>query len=195
MNIDFEKYGAIHIPKVVSLQLCYFFTHVLLRKADIDPISDPQVPSAMTIMSHEVMFETLQEILWPVVQDAIGESLIPTYAYSRLYHNGDTLANHRDRPACEVSATIQLGRSHHYSWPIFMGGKRFDMGEGDAIIYKGCDIDHWRDVCSGPPDYYSGQVFIHFVKRDGLFASEAGDPSSERPYSYKIGRADNMYIK
>ena len=192
MNIDFEKHGALYIPKLVSQQLCYFFTHVLLRKADLDPSSDAQVPSSLTVMHHEIMFETLQEAVWPAIERAVGEPLMPTYSYSRLYHNGDTLEKHTDRPACEVSVTIQLGRSHNYSWPIFMGGKRFDMAEGDAVVYKGCDIEHWREVCDGPPEYYSGQVFVHFVRKNGQYTAEVGDPTSGRPYSYKYDRTKLM---
>jgi hypothetical protein len=69
------------------------------------------------------MFETLQERLWPTIEAAVGEELIPTYSYARLYSNGDVLEKHSDRPACEISVTIQLGRSHHYAWPIYMGDK------------------------------------------------------------------------
>lgn len=195
MNEQFEKFGAIYVPRLLSQHLCYFFTHVLLRKADLDPVSDQQVPSSLTVMHHEIMFETLQEAVWPMIENALGEPLMPTYSYSRLYHNGDTLEKHTDRPACEVSATIQLGRSHHYSWPIYMGGKRYDMAEGDAIIYKGCDIEHWRDACDGPEGYYSGQVFVHFVKKNGQHTSQVGDPVSERPYSYKYNRTKLMEEK
>ena len=192
---EFEKCGAVVIPKLIAQPLCYFFTHVLLRKADIDTVGDDQVPTALAVMDHEIMFETLQEEVWPVIENAVGEKLIPTYAYSRLYHNGDVLTVHRDRPACEVSVTIQLGRSHHYSWPIYMGSKRFDMAEGDAVIYKGCDVDHWRDECIGPEGYYSGQLFIHFVRLNGPHTSQVGDPTSGRPYSYKPNRAKLMQEK
>jgi hypothetical protein len=56
-----------------------------------------------------------------------------------------------------------------------MGGHRFDLVEGDGVIYKGCDVLHWRDKCNGPPDYYSGQLFCHFVRANGPFVEFAGD--------------------
>jgi hypothetical protein len=126
-------------------------------------------------MGYDLAFETLQERLWPTIEYYTGLSLTPTYSYARLYSNGDVLDRHTDRPSCEVSVTLQLGRSHHYSWPIYMGGQRYDLGEGDAVIYPGCDVEHWRDRCDGPPDYYSGQVFIHFVRTDGKYAEWAND--------------------
>jgi hypothetical protein len=141
------------------------------------------------------MFETLQERLWPTIENIFGEPLIPTYAYARLYSNGDILEKHSDRPACEVSVTLQLGRSHHYAWPIYMDGQRFDLGEGDGLLYPGCDLDHWRDKCDGPPGYYSGQVFLHYVRKNGSYLQEAGDQTVRSNYSYQKNRTYNMETK
>lgn len=183
------------LPKVVPVEFCYFFTHALLRQADIDPRSDEQIPNAKAILDHEYMFETLHECLWPVVEQTVGEELMPTYAYARLYSNGDVLERHKDRPACEVSITIQLGRSHHYAWPIYMGGKRVDLGEGDGVVYPGCDVEHWRNPCDGPDGYYSGQVFLHFVRKNGPYATEVGDSTYRDNYSYKKNRSSDMECK
>lgn len=171
--------SALYLPKLLPIEFCHFFTHVLLRQADQEQQhGDSQVPNAKAILHHEIMFETVQERLWPVIEQFTQKQLLPTYAYARLYSNGDRLENHTDRPACEFSATIQLGRSHHYSWPIYMGGKRYDMAEGDAVIYMGCDIEHWRNECDGPEGYYSGQLFVHYVDADGVHANQAGDKDS-----------------
>lgn len=187
--------SIIHIKKLLISDFCYFFTHVLLRQADLNPKGDDQIPNAKSILDHEYMFETLQEHLWPVVENAVGEELIPTYAYARLYSNGDELTKHKDRPACEVSITIQLGRSHNYSWPIYMDGHRFDLAEGDGVIYPGCDVEHWREPCNGPDNYYSGQVFLHYVRKNGKFASEAGDSTVRNVFSYVKNRSTSMELK
>lgn len=169
----FNNFNAVHIGKLLPAELCNFFTHILLRNSVINPnCSDNQVPDAMTRMSHEIIFDTLLEKIWPVAEEITGEALVPTYSFARLYQNGNILEIHKDRPSCEISATIQLGRSHHYAWPIFMGGKRFDMAEGDAVFYKGCEIKHWRDECLGPDGYYSGQVFLHYVRKNGPYAED-----------------------
>lgn len=183
------------IPRLLPVEFCHFFTHVLLRQADLDPKGDAQIPNAKSILDHEYMFETLQERLWPVVEQVVGEELIPTYAYARLYSNGDELTKHTDRPACEVSLTLQLGRSHHYAWPIYMGGQRFDMGEGDAVLYPGCDVEHWRDPCAGPDGYYSGQVFLHYVRKNGKHADQVGDSLNRRLFSYMKHRTLMMESK
>lgn len=191
----FNKYGAVHVQRLIPPEFYKFFTHVLMRQADLSPRGDEQIPNAKSILAHEYMFETLHELYWDVIEEIVGEELLPTYAYARLYSNGDVLEKHKDRPACEVSVTIQLGRSHHYAWPIYMGDARFDMAEGDGVIYKGCDVEHWRNKCDGPEGYYSGQVFLHYVRKNGSYASEAGDTTNRSTFSYIKNRTHLMENK
>jgi hypothetical protein len=185
----FERNGYIHVKDLIDKNLCNFLTHVLLRKTSENVQNDDeQVPGCLSILDHEILFETLLEKLWPDIEMVTGKELLPTYAYSRLYTNGNVLERHSDREECEISVTLQLGRSHHYAWPIYMNGSRYDLGEGDAVIYRGCDLDHWRDRCDGPEGYYSGQVFLHFVDANGPYANRVGD-SVNRPV-YR-----NMFVK
>jgi hypothetical protein len=172
----FNKYGALHVKDVVSQELANFLTHVMLRSpAYFNRHEDEQVPGSIALMSHEVVLETLLEKTWHKIENVIEEELIPTYSYGRVYTNGNILEKHKDRPSCEVSVTVQLARSHHYAWPIYMGNQRFDLAEGDGVIYKGCDIEHWRNPCDAPHNYYSGQVFLHYVRKNGPYADYAGD--------------------
>jgi hypothetical protein len=188
----FDENGYIIIPKLIPIEFCYFFTNVLLRQQYIETIKgDEQVPQAKAILDHEIMFETLQEKLWPEIEDIVEEELLPTYSYARLYSNGDDLKPHKDRPACEISVTIQLGRSHHYSWPIYVGNTRIDLGEGDAIIYKGCEVEHYRKLCEGPENYYSGQVFVHFVRKNGKFTDHYKDAICQGSDRQKIDFTKN----
>lgn len=192
-TIDNQIY---YIPKIIPLEFCHFFTHVLLRQADLQGgHEDVQVPSAKCVSDHDIMFETLQERLWPFMEKTVGEQLSPTYSYARLYSNGDVLEKHTDRPACEVSMTLQLGRSHNYSWPIYVGGQRFDLAEGDGVIYPGTTVKHWRNKCDGPEGYYSGQVFLHYVRKNGPYANEFGDPNMRTEYSYIKNRTALMEMK
>jgi hypothetical protein len=175
----FYAQGYLHLKDVVSKELCHYLTHLLIKAPELNYGKnfgeDSQVPNAKSVLDHEIVFETLLEKIWPDIEDVIGEEVLPTYSYARLYSNGDDLKPHTDRPACEISMTIQLGRSHHYAWPIYMGSSRVDMGEGDGVLYLGRSIKHWRNVCDGPEGYYSGQVFLHYVKKNGECSNEAGD--------------------
>ena len=37
------------------------------------------------------------------------------------------------------------------------------------VIYKGCDVEHWRDKYEG---LNHAQVFLHFNKRNGEFENK-----------------------
>lgn len=176
-----SKHGAFLCKDVVTKDVCNLITHVMLRKTQIEGAAgDSQIPNALTIIDHDLWLETVHEKIWPMLEIVLGEELLPTYSYSRLYSNGDILKKHKDRPACEISVTVQLGRSHHYAWPIYAEGQPFYLAEGDGVVYRGCDVEHWRDVCAGPTGYYSGQAFFHFVRAKGPHAAEYGDPKARQ---------------
>lgn len=105
--------------------------------------------------------------------------LFPTYAYWRYYVFGATLKKHTDRPSCEISVTACIKK--YDNWPIVVEGKKFELEEGDAILYAGCDQKHWR------PGVYKGggiaQVFLHYVNQNGPFAHHKYDS-----YLKKTGR-------
>jgi hypothetical protein len=185
------------VKNIIPIEFCYFLTHILLRNNDYCKVNggDEQVPNCISVMHHEVVFETIQERLWPIIESIYGEELLPTYSFSRLYTNENVLKPHTDRSECEVSVTIQLGRSHNYSWPIYMDGKEYDLSEGDGVIYNGCDSVHWREVCYGPENYYSGQCFLHYVKKNGKYNTQFGDPSVRKIPSFVKLRTYNMEEK
>mgnify|MGYP003120860093 FL=1 len=49
-------------------------------------------------------------------------------------------------------------------WPIFMDGTSVELEAGDAVIYSGCEVEHWREEFLG--DYHS-QFFLHYVDKNG----------------------------
>lgn len=180
VNNLLDQNGYLHVKNIIDKKLCNYLTSALLLNSCFNKNVDEQVPDALTVITRDLLFDTLLENVWPVLENSINEELIPTYSYARLYKNGNTLKKHLDRESCEISLTLQLGRSHHYAWPIFIKGKRFDLEEGDGLIYKGCEVEHWRDECKGPDGYYSGQVFLHYVKANGNNKEHAGDKRWEK---------------
>ena len=174
-----EKQKALKVLNLIPQDFCQFFTHVLLLKSDTEVRGyDPQTPNAAAVMYHSIMLDTLLEYLWDTMEKITGEELLPTYAYARLYNNGDILEKHTDRKACEISVTIQLHRSHPYVWNINMGNEVFSLNPGDGVVYSGCDVEHWRDACNGPDGYYSGQIFLHYVRKNGKYVFHAGDSTT-----------------
>jgi hypothetical protein len=83
----------------------------------------------------------------------------------------------RDRVECEHSATLHIASSEEYAWPIWMRHESADpvsvtMNPGDAVIYRGDQVIHWRDPL--PIEWYL-QVFLHFVDADGPYSDRAFD--------------------
>lgn len=134
--------------------------------SEISPSGDDQAPSSNSVYNYfkfaELLCEKTKE-----VSEILGEPVLPTYAYSRIYYNGSVLKKHRDRDACEISLTVHLDGDN--DWPIYIkspsGEKReVILKPGDAMMYLGTVADHWRDVYIG--EYYT-QVFIHYVRSRG----------------------------
>ena len=103
------------------------------------------------------------------VREQSGLDLLPTYSFSRIYLAGGRLGRHIDRPSCEVSGTLLLGSDR--PWPIGVevdGEKReVSLEPGDLMLYRGCEVPHWRDRYSGE---FSAHVFLHFVEAAGRHA-------------------------
>ena len=120
---------------------------------------------------HDPLMTALLDLKLPKVEEESNLKLFPTYTYWRYYIFGATLKKHIDRPACEISVTACIKK--YDNWPIVINGKSFEIEEGDAILYGGCDQKHWR------PGVYKGegmaQVFFHYVNQNGPYADQAYD--------------------
>ena len=135
--------------------------------------NDRQVPDTY---SHygDIAMEVLLAKVKPAIEKKTGLSLIETYSYARIYKKGDVLHRHKDRYSCEVSATMNLGGDN---WPIYLEpsgkegkkGTKIILKPGDLLIYKGCDVEHWREVFQGE---YCSQVFLHYNNASSKKAME-----------------------
>lgn len=124
---------------------------------------DSQIPNSYNSYGDPLM-DTLMTHMLPTMQSYVGFELAPTYSYWRLYQNGDELIRHIDRGSCEISTTICLGYDSDYQWPLFIKDKLgnetpVNLAPGDMIIYKGCELQHWREPFKGNQH---AQVFLHY---------------------------------
>jgi hypothetical protein len=127
---------------------------------------DEQIPGTYSQYANVAM-ETLMLKCQPAMEKATGLKLYPAYTYARIYKKGDELKRHKDRFSCEISTTMNLGGDN---WPIYlepsgkknMKGMRIDLKPGDMLIYRGCDLEHWRDKFKGKECV---QVFLHYNNR------------------------------
>ena len=137
-----------------------------------DPV-DGQIPNTYSAYGNIAM-ETLLLKCQPGMEKATGLKLYPAYTYARIYKKGDELKRHKDRPSCETSCTMNLGGDE---WPIYLEpsgdvgkeGVKVDLEPGDMLIYRGCDVEHWREPFEGEN---CGQVFLHYNDASGENAKE-----------------------
>jgi hypothetical protein len=53
-----------------------------------------------------------------------------------------------------------------------MGGVEILMEPGEAVIYLGCEVEHWREEFKGN---WQSQVFLHYVDANGPYANSKFD--------------------
>jgi hypothetical protein len=150
------------------------YKYISNLNSDWGTFSDPQVPNAYSHYADIVM-ETLLLKVKPIMQEKTKLNLVETYSYARLYQKGNILKKHKDRMSCEISTTLNLGGD---AWPIFIEpshkkgtfkkdeyipseskGIEIILNPGDMLIYRGCDLEHWRNEFTGD---YCVQVFLHY---------------------------------
>jgi hypothetical protein len=124
-----------------------------------------------TYFYADPLMESLMLSKLGLMQKKTGLELLCTYAFWRMYTVNADLKKHTDRPSCEVSVTVMIG-SDGTPWPIFMNGTGINMKPGDAVIYLGCEIEHWREEFKG--DWHA-QTFLHYVDKNGLNVEWAKD--------------------
>ena len=144
-------------------------------------IVDGQAPNSPALYNFLPFVRLLVEKV-PQVSEMVGEPVLPTYAYARSYKHGEVLKRHRDRDACEISFTLNLARD--VDWPIYIqrpSGEEVavNLNPGDAMMYLGCEADHWRERYTGKSHT---QLFIHYVRAHG-----------PRAYAFfNLARAENQ---
>ena len=137
--------------------------------------TDIQVPNSYAHYADMVM-ETLLEKVKPIMEKETKLKLVPTYSYARIYKKGDILHRHKDRFSCEISTTLNLGGD---KWSIYLSpnenvgkpdgkkitvtsnakGMKVDLKPGDMLVYKGMELEHWREAFEGDNCI---QVFLHY---------------------------------
>lgn len=173
-NVDkFKKSGYCLVKSAISDELRDFITQYALfdEMQDFSP-DGQQVPNAHSKYADPAM-ESLLLVLHKVMEENTGLELYPTYSFYRVYRKGDELTPHTDRPSCEISCTLCFNYSYdksEFTWPIFMDGHKVELEPGDMVIYRGCDLSHWREPFNTKDDNaWHVQGFFHYVDARGPY--------------------------
>ena len=118
----------------------------------------------------------------------VNRKILPSYSFARAYYNNAHLIPHRDRDACEFSASLNLGNTNGTQALPFYIAKTGDnyipsdndekqvinSNVGDLIIFYGSRSadgwTHWRPPFKGDEMY---NIFLHYVDQDGPYKSNA----------------------
>jgi hypothetical protein len=175
----FGRQGYLLLPKLLEPALADFlwsYAHTKFTCQLLSLSSDKDKAPKIMFAYGDSAFDGLLEYLRPRVEECSGLRLLPTYSLFRLYRHGDILKRHRDRPACEVSVSLNIGQVPSDAWPLYIEGNMGPYGAllspGDALLYRGTDLFHWREAFQGSRLV---QVFLHYVDRNGPHADQKFD--------------------
>lgn len=157
-----------------------YFEFCFFRKKDTRPRPCPMIEGARVIYGDPVADYFLCSKKH-IVEKTFNKELLPTYSYTRMYYNGQALPKHKDRPACEISLTLNIWQD--LEWPIFMDGKPYSAKSGDCIFYEGPKYEHWREPYKGET---CCQVFMHYVDAHGPNTTVAYDDTNHLKYPKEI---------
>lgn len=159
---------------LIDLLQDYFFIRVKSGQGDRN---DHQAPGSYSFYSDPLMESILDRSCEELFKKT-KVNLLPTYSYTRVYVKGNELKIHRDRPSCEISATLSLGFDGDIN-PIYFSNNedrsnaiKILLNPGDLCLYRGCDLWHWR-----PPfeNKWYLQSFLHYVDADGPYKDRIYD--------------------
>jgi len=167
-DLETKKYK--YVKNMVSPDMIEFLTTWSLKNFTE---GDDQVPLSSSNHSRDSdIFKHVTHYLLPIMEKETNLKLKPIYSYNRIYLGGAELTKHTDRPACEISASITLKyfyKDKDYKWPLCMEDTPVVIESGDGVIYKGCEISHWRPIFNQPKEYWHHQLFIHYVDLNGPY--------------------------
>lgn len=186
MNKDFVEKGWYYIPNIITPEEAIDIKYKNLCGAvgdlgSLEPYWDPErgrvlicyAPPACTYIMWRVK---------PILEELLGEELLPTYWFSTTYHKGGWMNCHTDRPSCEVSVTMNI--CGDAAWPIKLKdltGKRVEAVTpvGCGVAYLGTVVPHWRSPLRTHDNDRFMQLFLHFVRKNGQYTEYAYDHSNK----------------
>lgn len=202
MNEKLEKEKYIIFEKKVSREILdlssFYYPMKFLIQKDFEfqisetiiyeNISGKDIVRPYSIKDYADAFtESLLAYFLPTMKEITGlPQLEPTYSFVRFYEKGQWLIKHSDRASCQYSVTLPLATHDNTPWTFFANGNAIDLELGDMLVYKGCEVDHWREPYEGT---WQVQAHLHYVNgaeeaykpfildgRNSLGSSPVGSP-------------------
>ncbi|MFZ0320546.1 MAG: hypothetical protein WAL56_15595 [Candidatus Sulfotelmatobacter sp.] len=159
--------GLIHPFNLAALRRYY---RCAIRRGAIR-LGDEQSPRRY-VAHNEPVARYFHHNIAKAIGTLAGEPIKPSYVYLASYLSGAELKRHTDRQQCELSVTLSLDFSPEpdlaTSWPIRLdtanGTATVYQALGDALLYRGTQVPHYRDVLA--EGHSSTSIFFHYVPED-----------------------------
>lgn len=111
----------------------------------------------------------LQHQLVTTVSEIVGEEVLPSFCYTRIYGEQAKLDRHTDRPNCVWNISIPLDLTPETEapdgWPIFVEhdgtAAAIALEMGDGALFRGVSSPHWREP--QPAGHRSTFGFVMFA--------------------------------
>ena len=131
-------------------------------------LGDNQTPGRY-VAYDELATKYIQQQLARMVSDVARRVVVPSYNYLAFYQGGATLDPHTDREACEYTLSLCIDATPdpqtYGAWPLLLmtgeGAISLTQGIGEALLFRGRDLTHWRDRL--PEGYTSSSILFHYV--------------------------------
>lgn len=196
---SYRQNGYVFLPELFPTELVAAFHARLQADLDLtrskDFVKQCFLLSKSSIEVYSLEYPPMATFLWgltPRVAEIAGCKLMPSYAYFRVYQEGDICKVHSDRKACEHSLSLVLELANDVPWALSVehkhadepapsldadfGGEAFTslpMRAGDAVMYRGVNHRHGR--IEPNPNHWSAHLFMHWVDSSGPYADRAFD--------------------
>lgn len=180
------------LPKQV---LNILYSYCIFKYSNKNEFEIDSQTSSLAADYGDFLMETILDFSTPVVEQNVNKKLFPTYSYLRVYDKGSDLKIHTDRPACEYTVALCIGADPvNEPYDLFVGeidessdykyydskktynrykiDHKFSMLPNNAVIFKGMEKIHWREVCHH--DHFI-TVFLHYVDQEGEYKENKYD--------------------
>jgi hypothetical protein len=167
MRLEIIQNNYLHVPEFISRDEAYLLSKQFKEHCEKFKLSgDPQAENSQAMYNFMPFVKLLVNKV-PHINELLGEEVLPTYTYARIYKENSVLSSHKDRPACEISITLNLSKD--IDWPIYFqrpdgSETNIELNPGSAVLYLGCQANHWRNKFEGKE--YT-QIFLHYVRSNG----------------------------
>lgn len=174
---EFAQHGYVRIPEFMNAVNARAIAAYITKHRVAEADSDERDRHSSYAFYCDPVIEIVLHNSLEKIEKITGRKLFPTLSFVRVSIKGDELFKHIDRPAGEISATINLAEATA-PWPIWMrhldgDPQSFALMPGDAVLYQGCLVEHWREPLQR--EGVNIQCSLHYVDQNGPYAQHKWD--------------------